>query len=406
MQKSRPSRKLYIFIRRLLVLPLLFLTMFFLVLYLTAPQYFFVEPKPFEGSYINNPYKSLDTNSFRTTLFSAPEVPLGTIIIGDDQMMLESIQNEFQEFDHVEMVMRQKLFRNEIFKSDKLYSYQHGLGFANPSMFCIGARKNLWIDYPLFKNIHHKQGLIEKLLNDCDMVALNPASFTAEEIKYLSGYQLIDLGNNTKNAAALWDSALSNGHLVYGFATEKEFGFGIHNSFNVDYLVVNPDFDSTQALMDAIKQGSSYVVTHQQDLGVQRNHEKLASERPFLVSAFLNADTFYVSTSQTASFFKFISQKGKLLHLDENTSSASCVFGAEDNYMRVEIVFPDGTKFFLNPLTRHFTANTDKQNLASIDVTKTALMRGVYIILIVILLQIIFKWQMSKLKIKNTNERM
>lgn len=392
--------------KRLLVLPFLFMGMFFLVLYLTAPLYFFVEPKPFEGSYINNPYKSLDTNSFRTILFSAPEVSPKTIFIGDDQMMLESILNKFQEFDHVEMVMRQKLFRNVIFKSEKLYSYQHGLGFADPSMFCIGARKNLWIDYPLYKNIHYKQGLIEKLVNDCDMVALNAASFTAEEIKYLSGYQLIDLGNITKSAIALWDSALSNGHLVYGFATEKEFELGIHNSFSADYLVVNPPFDSTQTLMDAIKQGSCYVVTQQQDLGVQRNHEKFVSEIPFLVNAVLNADTFYVNTSQTASFFKFISQNGKLLRLDENTSSASCVFGAEDNYLRVEIVFPDGTKFFLNPLTRHFAANGNKQNLASIDVTKTALMRGVYIILIVIFLQIIFKWQMSKLKIKNTNERM
>jgi len=380
--------------------------MFFLVLYLTAPLYFFIDSKPFEGNHINNPYKSLDTNNIRSVLFAAPAASLGTIFVGDAQLIKENMPINFAGFDHVEMVMRQKLFRNEIFKSEKLFSYQHGLGLAEPSMICIGARKKLWIDYPLFKNIHYKQGLIEKLLIDCDMVALNPVSFTPEDMKYLSGYQLIDLGSNTKQAIALWDSALSHGHLVYGFASEKTFEQKNHNNFNPDYIVVNQASNDPKSLMDAIKQGCSYVVTHQQDLVVQRNHENIISERPFLVNAFLNADTFYVSTSQMASFFKFISQNGKLLRLDENISFASCVFGAEDTYIRVEAGFPDGTKLLLNPLTRHQTETADKQNLAIMDVTKTALMRGVYIILIVILLQIIFKWQMQKLKVKNTNERM
>ncbi len=406
MQKTRPSRKLYVFLKRLITLPLLFLAVFFLVLYLTAPLYFFIESKPFEGNHINNPYKTLDTNNFRSVLFAAPASSLGTIFVGDAQLMKENMQINFVDFDHVEMVLRQKLFRNEIFKNEKLFSYQHGLGLAEPSMICIGAWKELWIDYPLFKNIHYKQGLVEKLLIDCDMVALNPASFTPEDMKYLSGYQLIDLGNNTKHATALWDSALSNGHLVYGFASEKKFEQGNRNNFHPDYIVVNQFSNNTEDLMDAIKQGCSYVVTHQEDLVVHRNHEELLSERPFLVNAVLNADTFYVSTSQTASFFKFISQNGKLLRLDENTSNASCAFGANDSFIRVEVGFPDGTKFLLNPLTRHQTETTEKQSTASMDVTKTALMRGVYIILIVILLQIIFKWQMRKLKVKNTNERL
>lgn len=403
MQKnSRPSFKLYSFLRRLIIFPSLFLVIFFAILYLTAPLYLFKEPKPFEGNYIHNPYQQVSSDNFYSLLFATPMVSVGAIFNGIHKSETEKIRNRISGFNHVEVVLRQMLFQKERINND-LQTYQHGLGLDEPTMICIGAERKLWIDYPLFKNIHHKQGLIEKLSKDSDLVVLNPSSFLREDLKYLSGYHLIDLKNNTQYATMMWDSVLSNGHLVYGFVSEEIQDDEVTDDSNLGFMVVNALSIKNMDLIDAISLGCSYSVISKRDTSI---YESAAMVKPFEVNAFLQDDSIHIKTLDSASLFKFIGQNGKLLHFVENTSNASCAFRAEDTYIRTEILLPDGSKIYLNPFTRHSSDNADKQILAKMDAEKTAMLRGAYIILIVILLQIIFKWQMRKLKHKESNGRL
>jgi hypothetical protein len=355
--------------------------------------YLFEDPKAFNGGFIYNPYQISDSLNFYKVLFARPTATIKDIFRQNSQFMSNNTTNGFSGFDHEEVVLRQNLFWNAGNKNG-FQTYMHGLGFNDPSMLCMGAQKKLWIDYPLFKNLHHKQGLIDKLLKDCEMVVLNPVSFSHEDMKYLSGYQLIDLNSKTHNAIALWDSALSNGHLVYGFVSEEIPEFSPAYDKNPGFLLINADSNSIISLMDAIKNGRSFSVISNQEEEKTPDEELL---KDFRLKLNLIADTIHIESSDSAILFKFIGQNGKLIHFVENTSNAACFFRPEDSYIRTEILLSDGTKIFLNPLIRHYAEEAERQRLSVMDTEKTAMLRGAYIILIVLLLQMIFKWQMRKL---------
>jgi len=279
-------------------------------------------------------------------------------------------------------------------RGDLLNIYRHGYGFTNDQQLCIGARKVIWTEYPVIQNLRHKQDIIEKLHRTSRLIALSDPflSYTANDLKYLSGYHLMELTNTQADALNSWDIALSNGHRIYLMLTNLEFrGLKLYEQM-LHFNHVLAKSDSLDAFVQALDEGTFYSISFPESL---KNTLSV-----LLKSAVVERDTFFVEVEPFAASFRFIGQDGKQLQISDSTIKAAYPIRKEDTYIRTEITFDDGTIMFLNPISRQEEQNQERQKLSEFNSTHTALMRGVYIVLIMILLQLFYRWQIKKLKSK------
>ena len=76
-----------------------------------------------------------------------------------------------------------------------------------------------------------------------------------------------------------------------------------------------------------------------------------------------------------------------------------------ETYIRTEIVFPNSTEFYLNPVVRYDGTQVIQQPEAQLDSTKTWIQRGIAFVIAVIVLLIIFKVKSRRKKRKSTSNR-
>ncbi|MDP3444390.1 MAG: hypothetical protein Q8T08_16150, partial [Ignavibacteria bacterium] len=400
-----PSRQLYIMMRRTTVVMLLILTATFLVFYLTVPKYRFDQPQAFNGSFIYNPYDSIQPEFWRKYNFNIQTnswggFPDGRKFSGD---RIDSVY-QLIGYDHITISDYQKInkFGNQLDRF--LPSYKHGYGWNMPQQLCIGAEKVMWVDYPFLQTLDHKQSIIDKLNTDSRLIALthpvHENGYDLVDMKYLSGYHLIEILNNKSIYTEHWDTALSNGHRIYLLANDHQHKVLSAEEMGKRFTMVNAPDLQMESIIDALEKGKVYGLDLFKAEEITNSNTSTPNEtHPMLIAAKLKSDTFCVEVDKRAAFFRFIGQNGNDLSIIEDSTKATYVLSPEDTYVRTEITFMNGAVMYLNPLTRHATSNAERQVLAQIDHTKTAIYRGIYIVAIVFILQMIFKWQMRKIRL-------
>ncbi|PKP52490.1 MAG: hypothetical protein CVT92_08660 [Bacteroidetes bacterium HGW-Bacteroidetes-1] len=402
MNIANPLRRLFLFLRRSITWPLLILSIVILIFYLTAPFYKFEAPQPFSGNFIHNPYENVLLENWKNYNFQTHTNYWKNLMKGNNstEYFIDSIYQHFG-FINITISDYQYINKRRLQNENYIPTYKHGFGFQNIYQICIGANKVQWTDYPFYQALRHKQSIIDKLRSDCDLIAISsPLSkngYQPSDLKYLSGYDLIEVSNNQRNSISLWDTALTYGHRVYIFAGDDHPEGFIKGEEGHHFTMVNLSDQQRDSFVEALRQGAAYGL----DFFAIEN-EPLADKaerlknKPQLINAELLSDTFKVAVDQLAESFKFIGQHGKLFSLVEDTNAAEYIIKVEDLYVRTEVTFPDGTILYLNPLIRHPEEIIRKQHLAKIDINKTAIMRGIYIVVIVFLLQMIFKGKIRK----------
>ncbi len=383
----------------LVVLLILALVAFF---YMTAPIYTFDEPVPFHGNFLHNPYQDIKPEHWRKYNFQVQSKAWGGLTDGraNSNNTIDSIYH-LLGYDHVTISDYQRINKHNSHLERYIPVYEHGYGIRKTHQVCIGAEKVLWRDYPLFQNLSHKQDIIDKLNNECELVAMaHPVlrnGYKVDDMKYLSGYQLIEALTNMGLSMEHWDMALSHGHLVYLLATDDAHNVLNSNHVGRRFTMINAPDLKRETIIDKLDRGIAYGVDfryiHREPMDEKAFHSQFI---PQLVSAQLHGDTFNVKVSAAASIFRFVGQEGKELHLAGEGSSANYIISENDTYVRTVIRFPDGTRFFLNPVTRHPTEVPERQYIAEVDKTRTALFQGIYIVLIIILLRGIYGWQLKR----------
>ncbi len=394
--------KFFFFLLRAIGYLILLVLAIILVFYLTAPRYEFDEPSPFSGEYINNPYQDIDPEQWLKYNFQVQSRAWGGVTDGRNNTneMIDSIYHLFG-YDHVATSDYQRINYHKSEDEAFIPVYEHGYGIRKTHQVCIGAEKVLWIDYPFFQTLSLKQGIIDKLAQHNELVALaHPGlrnGYTFEDMKYLSRYALLEALSNMDVSIPHWDTALSHGHLVYLLANDDAHNVLNPNEVGRRFTMINATDKKRETIIRNLNQGVSYGV----DFKLIYNEpmeEKIERSKtiPHLVSAKLMQDTFKIEVSTQADKFRFIGQGGILLSETNSSHSGNYIIRPDDTYVRAEIIFPDATAFYLNPITRHPSPNPERQFLAKINHTKTSLYRGIYIILIVVLLRFIYKWQVGK----------
>ena len=373
---------------------------YWLLIYLMVPRYQFKQGKPFHGEYLYNPYQNMDPEQWKLCNFHSHSHKYMGITNGrmSKETDIDSIYQALG-YDHygISDYMRINTYGSE--RPDYIPSYEHGYGFFRKThQLCLGAETVLWMDFPFFQSLEMKQHMLSVLQQHTRFAIPAHASFTSgykvNEMRYLSGYRLLEVGNPYGCAFDHWDAALSTGHRVYGIGDDDT-----HNVLNANevakyFTMVNTADMSADSVFDPLDRGCAYTVEFHPhyDEPFETKVEKMHTELFHLTRCELVDDTLFIETdAPNIQLTDFIGQDGKVLKHMDRCQQAWYVIQPEDTYVRVKLRVHNMTFFYLNPITRHNTPTPTDQSTAEINWPQTILFYLVYVLIIIVLIYRLIK---------------
>ena len=308
--------------------------------YLLAPVYLFPPPQQFAGSALWNPYAHLSGTWQRSNLHAHGRSWGG-------------LTNGYQSDDEVVRAYRHHGYSVGGVSNyqwiasqhgvDTLPLYEHGYNIAKGHQLAIGARSVEWLDFPLWQGRDQKQYIIDRVGGAADLVALNHpnTAYSEDDLRDLTGYQLIEVVNGPFPVEDLWDTALSTGHLVWALANDDS-----HNLTNVRrtfiaWNMIDAPSGSTAEIVNALRHGRHYAVSLVGD-----------KADAALKSIDLDGDTLTISSSGVPATYLFVGQDGIVRKTADQVMQASYTIEPRDTYIRTVIRTPN-IVMYINPIVRY-----------------------------------------------------
>jgi hypothetical protein len=403
--------KLFKFLFKLILWVLILLVIIFFFIYALAPIYTFTEPEPFSGDKFLNPYENIDSLNWEKGNFQVQSRAWMGITNGRHNTN-EAIQAIYKQLGYDIIVTSDYMRINKFGEGTPNYipTYEHGYGWRKNHQVCLGASRVCWRDYPLYQSLSHKQHVLNFLRGQNEIIAIaHPelrGGYTLEDMKYLGNYDLIEAFNNIRFSVVHWDAALTSGHLAYLLANDDA-----HNVFNPEevgmvFTMINTPGLSKDAVLNALKNGKSYAVRMAMRKGADFVEKAIDHKNnPALKSMKMIGDTLQIEVSERAERIRFLKQGGELVHRAVDTCCAAYKFAPDDSYIRVEIVFPNGTQFYFNPVVRYNGISVVQQPAPQLNRAKTWIQRGIAMIIAIIVLLFIVKTNRRRAKHKKSSGR-
>ncbi len=367
---------------------------------LFVPVYIYDEPVPFHGDYLLNPYQDIDSTYWKCCNFHGHTRQYGGVTNGraNGNAVYDSMYRLFG-YDHVGISDYNKVNSFENGKDPGyIPGYEHGYNVWKTHQVCLGTKKVRRIDYFFYQTLSHKQHMLNRLAKQNRVVAVAHPSFVdgsynVRDMKYLSNYKILEVLNGFVNSPEHWDMALSNGHLVYLIADDDTHNVLKVNDIALRITYLNAKDNDADQLYDALLSGKAVGIDFDLDRQEAMDHKVARFKRdiPYLYSARLDGTDFCVSVSKSIQNVRFIGQNGDMLkerYYNQEDSVTKTFYNIQpsDQYVRTVLTFHDGTKMWLNPVTRHESEVIVKQRLDHISYLWTAALWGVYVGIILLIL--------------------
>ncbi len=369
-----------------------------------VPVYVFDEPQPFHGEYLHNPYKDMDSTAWRRCIFHGHTERYGGLTNGRD-ISSEVYDSMYRSFGYDHVGISDYNVVNDYERDDEGYipGYEHGCNIWKIHQLCLGTEKVRHVDYFFWQTLSMKQHTINRLAENNHVVcAAHPAfvknSYRVSDMKYLSNYRIMEALNGYDNSPDHWDTALSNGHLLYLIADDDTHNPLKSSDIGLRVTYLNAKENTTGQLLDALLSGNAYGVDFKKIIGEDIDDKRIRFERdmPYLTKAALDGTLFSVRVTKPIDNVKFIGQDGKVLK-EENHNPSDSVFEtsydvrATDTYVRTVLAFGDGTSLWLNPITRHESEDIVFQRLDHISWLWTAALWAAYALLTIVIFKLVRK---------------
>ena len=119
------------------------------------------------------------------------------------------------------------------------------------------------MEFPFWQGVNQKQYILDRLLSTAALVSINhPArleGYTVDDMRYLSGYQLLEVINDHEAGDRFWDAALSAGHRVWGIAGDDVHDLTDRCRVGVACTMINSDSSRPNDIIEALRAGRSYL---------------------------------------------------------------------------------------------------------------------------------------------------
>jgi|TARA_B100001971_G_C18253836_1_gene580354 hypothetical protein len=373
-----------------------------LMYYLLAPVYKFSGPVPFSGNKLYNPYQSIDSSEWRKYNFQVQSKAWLGITDGrkNSNELIDSIYKRLG-YDHVSTSDYQKINTFGINNPAYIPTYEHGYNIFKTHQVCIDTDKVLWIDLMFGQTLSMKQWILDKLSEHAKIVALaHPVlrdGYSLNDMKYLTNYDAIEVLNNMRVSVEHWDAALSSGQIAYIISNDDAHDVMNTNHVGRRFTMINSPTLNREIIVSNLKKGAAYGMDFFR-IGDEPFEDKIERSLhiPKLTSAILYTDTLVVKVNAKALQFRFIGNDGKVLKIENNTNTSSYIIDGKDRYVRTEIIFPDSSIMYLNPIIRYSGEFPLTFKTAEVDSSATMKLRIVYFLIVLSIAYLISRFRMRK----------
>lgn len=358
---------------KLLLAILLGIVLLLVWFYATAPVYKFAEPQPFKGRSIYNPYADIDGSQWKKGNFQVQSYAWLGLTNGRKNSN-EAIYELYKQLSYDIIVTSDYQSINTFGIDSTAYipTYEHGYGLNKYHQVCLGAKKVLWRDYPFFPSLSQKQDIINRLATNTDVIALaHPAlrdGISFSDMKYLSGYHLIEVLNNIRFSVQHWDTALSNGHIAYIIGNDDAHDISNPMEVGRACTFINTSKLDQQSILDALKAGKAYganIYMDPDDTFAQKAQR--AKQIAYLEKLEVKNDTLKIWLSDTVAEIRFYTKLGKLDTILRDCKQGFYKILPQTPYVRTEVQLRDKTVLYLNPVFRYESAIPSNLSLAQLD---------------------------------------
>ena len=370
--------------------------------YLLAPVYKFSGPVPFSGNKLYNPYQSIDSSEWRKYNFQVQSKAWLGITDGrkNSNELIDSIYKRLG-YDHVSTSDYQKINTFGINNPAYIPTYEHGYNIFKTHQVCIDTDKVLWIDLMFGQTLSMKQWILDKLSEHAKIVALaHPVlrdGYSLNDMKYLTNYDAIEVLNNMRVSVEHWDAALSSGQIAYIISNDDAHDVMNTNHVGRRFTMINSPTLNREIIVSNLKKGAAYGMDFFR-IGDEPFEDKIERSLhiPKLTSAILYTDTLVDKVNAKALQFRFIGNDGKVLKIENNTNTSSYIIDGKDRYVRTEIIFPDSSIMYLNPIIRYSGEFPLTFKTAEVDSSATMKLRIVYFLIVLSIAYLISRFRMRK----------
>ncbi|HUK34670.1 MAG TPA: hypothetical protein VLV86_12195, partial [Vicinamibacterales bacterium] len=186
---------------------------------LLAPVYRFPVSQRFAGPSLWNPYARLSGTWQRANLH-AHGVAWGGVTNGKQND--NDVVRAYKQHGYAVAGVSNYGSIAALHGVDTIPLYEHGYNIPKIHQLGIGARSVVWLDFPLWQTLDQKQYIIDCIGAAADLVSVNHPNtgYTDDDMRNLTGYQLMEVVNGPFPVEDLWDTALSSGHVVWALGND------------------------------------------------------------------------------------------------------------------------------------------------------------------------------------------
>jgi hypothetical protein len=354
--------------------------------YLRGQSYQFPPPAPFSGAAFLNPYQSATATWQRANLHAHARAWGG---FTNGRQSAQEVVDRYRGLGYSIAGVSDYQHITAHDGVPTIPEYEHGYNLAKRHQLAIGARGVEWLDFPLWQSVSNQQLVIDRVKAQAELVALAHPShdaYSADDLRRLTGYDLMEVVNGPFVMEDAWDAALSSGRLVWAIADDDTHDLTDPQRTGVAWNMIGAPTTSTSDVVSALKAGRSYAV-------MKTVEGPTPLDPPIPGVAFADG-TLTVQLAAKPSTFVFIGQNGTVRKLVNDTTSASYTFAPDDTYIRT-VVRSGETAAFLNPVVR-YDGHQVQALTATIDSASTWTMRAGYVLASAAALALVFRRRTSK----------
>ena len=352
------------FIFRRIVAILLFV--FIAIPLLLAPVYRFPTPQPFAGPVLWNPYAHLTGTWQKANLHAHGHAWAGvTNGTQSDHDVVRAYKQRGYSVAGVSNYASIAAFHGV----DKLPLYEHGYNIPKGHQLAVGARSVVWLDFPLWQSLNQKQFIIDRVGAASELVSINHpnTAYTDEDMRNLTGYQLMEIVNGPFPVEDLWDAALSSGHVVWALGNDDAHDVTNLRRTFIAWNMIGAESASPGDVIGALRRGRSYAVSL---VGDQVDAA--------LKSVEVTDATMTIASTGVPATYLFVGQDGAVRGTANQVMEATYTFAATDTYIRTVIRTPNMV-MYVNPVIR-YNGTTLPVLASTVDGTSTWLHRGIVLV--------------------------
>jgi hypothetical protein len=327
--------------------------------YIICPDYQFESPGPFKGATFYNPYQHYDPEEWTLANMHAHTSSWFGLTNGKGDA--KDVHEAYDSMGYGFHLISEYQKISDYGKGSPNYitAYEHGLNLPKAHQLVVGSERSVWKDYFFPQTLANRQHMLDLLSADTGNVVVvnHPAmriGYNPTDMKFLYNYDCMEVINSYENAFRYWDTALSNGHMVFIVGNDDT-----HNADNrravgkFATLLHSPNRTRIQALR-SIREGRTIGVQIPQDttMTFPQKIAMLKMSSPSLISVSADSAVFRVRFDKTVSELVVTGQGGMVRWQADSASDINMPILASDTYLRVSYRTPDGIRYHLNPVCR------------------------------------------------------